>query len=151
MAKEGFRIGGWTIFFGFIAVVVIIVIGLMATFGFGLFAKGTANFRGEVQEVEQTKASGSFRIYSYEHFFELCVSAQNKEQTVKALEEELKTNPSEARVEQINVDITANKIAREESINQYNADAHKENTIGQFKSSNLPTELNANAKETQCK
>jgi hypothetical protein len=53
-------------------------------------------------------------------------------------------------VEQIHVDITANKIAREESINQYNADARKEKTIGQFRSVNLPTELNSYGKETQC-
>jgi hypothetical protein len=151
MVGEGFKWGGLTIIFGFIAIVAILAIGAMATFGFGLFAKSTANFRGEVNEVEQTKASGSFRIYSYEHFFELCVSAQNKEKAIGALQEELALHPSEGRREQVIADITANKIAREESIDQYNADAQKEKTIGQFKAANLPYELNPNEKETQCR
>lgn len=151
MAREGFRIGGWTLLFGAIAIVVVLVLGAMAVFGFGFFAKETANFRGEIQELEETKASGSFRIYSYDHFFDLCVSVQNKEKAIGALQEELELHPSEGRKEQVIADITANKIAREESINQYNTDAQKEKTIGQFKAASLPYELNSNAKETQCK
>jgi hypothetical protein len=151
MVKEGFRVSGLTLLFGAIAIVIALVLVAMAVFGFGLFAKGTANFRGEIQELEQTKASGSFRIYSYEHFFELCVSAQNKDNAIEALQEELALNPSSGRKEQVIADITANKIAREESINQYNADAQKEKTIGQFKAANLPSELNSNEKEIQCR
>lgn len=151
MFKEGFRWSGWTLLFGSIFIVIVLLFVAMLTFGFGIFAKETANFRGEVSEIEQTKASGSFRIYSYEHFFDLCASVQNKEKAIEALKEELELQPSEGRKEQVIAYITANKIAREESIDQYNADAQKEKTIGQFKSANLPYELNPLEKEIQCR
>jgi hypothetical protein len=54
-------------------------------------------------------------------------------------------------VEQIYSSITANEAIRAETINQYNVDAEKTATVGQFRASNLPYELNVNAKETQCK
>ena len=148
--KEGAKIGGAVIGLAAIAIVVALVVGAMALFGFGFFQRTTANFRGENSQIEKTKANGDYRIAAYDHFFNLCASVQSKEATINALEKELQRKPSEARVEQIYAAITANEAVRAESINQYNVDAEKAGTIGQFRASNLPSELNVNSEETSC-
>lgn len=150
--REGAEIAGKTIALAAVVLVVVLIIGAMYLFGFGLFQRGTADFRGGTEQIEKTKGSGDYRIASYDHFFNLCASVQSKEATIDALEKELsrKPDPSESRTEQIYAAITANEAIRAETINQYNVDAKKEATVGQFRASNLPYELNANAKETQC-
>lgn len=152
MVKEGAKFGGLAVLGSLGVLVLAIVIGSMWIFGWGFFQRSTANFRGETEQIEKTRANGDYRIAAYDHFFNLCASVQSKEATIKALEKELerKPGPSESRVEQIYASITANEAIRAETINQYNVDAEKTATIGQFKASNLPYELNANTEETSC-
>lgn len=151
--KEGAKYGGLAVLGSLGVLIVTILVASMWIFGWGFFQRSTANFRGETEQIEKTRANGDYRIAAYDHFFNLCASVQSKETTIKALEKELhrKPGPSEARTEQIYGAITANEAIRAETINQYNVDAEKAATIGQFKASNLPYELNVNAKETSCR
>lgn len=149
-AKDGFRLTGWSLLAGIAVIIVVLILSAMAVFGFGLFQRGTADFRGGTEQIEQTKGNGSYRIAAYDHFYDLCASVQNSEATIAALEQELETNPSESRVEQINASITANRANRASSINEYNADARKEDTLANFMASDLPYQLNSTDKETTC-
>lgn len=153
MVKEGAKWGGLAILGSAGAVILLILIVAMWIFGWGLFQRGTADFRGKTEQIEKTKANADYRIASYDHFFNLCASVQSKEATIKALEKELerKPAPSQSRTEQIYASITANEAIRAETINQYNVDAEKTATVGQFRASNLPYELNVNTEETRCK
>jgi hypothetical protein len=135
---------------GILGVLIAMVFAAMAIFGFGLFQRGTADFRGKTKQIEQTKASGTYRIAAYEHFYDLCAAVQDDEISISSLREELKTEPPQNRVTQINASLTALRSSRGEKINQYNADARKSGTIGQFKASDLPYQLNKNTEETTC-
>lgn len=109
----------------------------------------TAEPRGKLEAREQIQ-SGPFRIAAYDLFFNRCAQIQADEATIIALKEELKTNPSQSRVEQINASITALRSGRAEKINQYNADARKDYTIGQFRASALPYQLFIESEVTEC-
>lgn len=148
--KEGFRVSGLAIAAGAAVIVVALVIGAMALFGFGLFNRATADFRGTNQQIEKTRASGDYRIASYEHFFNQCVAVQNDEAQIASLKEELRTKPPADREMQVQASLTALRGSRASKINQYNADAQKEGTQGQFRSSDLPYRLDATKEETQC-
>lgn len=140
----------WLILFaGVLAIIVVIVLSIMATFGFGLFQRGTADFRGGTQAIEQTKGSGSYRIAAYDRFFDSCASIQSDEGTIKELLEERKS-ANKDRVDQINTTLTAVRSARREKIAEYNADARKTDTRGHFRSSDLPYNINAEEEITTC-
>jgi len=108
-----------------------------------------ADPKGRVQAQEQIK-SGSSRIAAYNHFFDLCASVQSDEATIVSLNQELTTGPSESRRGQIQATLTALRSGRAEKINQYNADARKDYTIGQFRSSGLPYTLDPTLEKTSC-
>lgn len=130
-------------------ILLILVIGAMFLFSFGWFSQSTADFRGRVGVAEKTKANANFRIASYDHFYDLCASVQSKESTIQALKAEA---PSDAaRASQVQGAITANLIQRNASINQYNADARKAGTSGQFRASDLPYQLDPNSEVTTCR
>jgi hypothetical protein len=74
---------------------------------------------------------------------------QSKEANITNLKTELKGKPTEEREAQLRTFITAAMNGRAELINQYNADARKEGTIGQFKASDLPYQLDLQG-ETTC-
>lgn len=128
------------------SILVLIVLGAIALGIRWIFAGPT----GQVEAREQTLGSGSYRIQAYDHFFNLCASVQTTEGQIGSLEQELKTKPSKARVEQIQASLTAIRSNRIASINQYNADAAKSYTIGQFKDADLPFSLDPTTKETTC-
>lgn len=148
--KDSGRYGMWAVIGGAVAIVVILLLTAMAVFGFGLFQRGTANFRGGTEAIEKTRGSGDFRIASYDHFFNLCAAVQSDEASMDSLNQELTTNPSDERKEQIQANLTALRSSRAEKINQYNADAHKDFTIGQFRDSNLPFTLDSSTENTTC-
>jgi hypothetical protein len=139
-----------------VVVVAVVIVGLvfasMAIFGFGFLSQKTANFRGETQKKNQVEGNGSYRIAAYDHFFDLCADVQTKESAIDALQQELasKPTPDAQRKIVINASITANRIQRASDINTYNQDARKSYTEGQFRSSDLPYQLDKSAKETSC-
>ena len=109
----------------------------------------SADERGRAQAREQIQ-SGPSRVAAYNHFFDLCAAVQTDEATLQAQREELATNPSESRRGQIQANIAALKSGRAEKINSYNADARKDYTIGQFRSSGLPYQLVLTQEVTTC-
>ena len=133
-----------------LALLAAVVIGSMAIFGWGWFQRSTADFRGETAALEQIKADPDSRISAYEHFFNLCASIQGHEDAIRALQAELDGGPSESRAEQIRGAITANQAKRDGKIRQYNADASKDYTVGQFRDANLPHQISTDSEETTC-
>lgn len=148
--KDTLKWSAGTIALGAVVIVVVIALAAMAIFGFGLFNRSTANFRGQNQQIEQTKANGQYRIAAYDHFYDLCASIQDDEASIQNLKDELATKPPTNRVTQIQASITAVKNGRRSKINEYNADARKAGTIGQFRGSGLPFSINPKAEETTC-
>ena len=122
---------------------------LVVVFAVGITRWVTADARGRLQAREQI-LSGPARIAAYNHFFDLCAQVQSDEATMRALNDELKGAPPEIRKNQIAVTLTALVAGRAEKINQYNADARKDYTIGQFRNLALPFTLDINQKETTC-
>lgn len=140
----------WIIGIGLASFILVLLLASMSIFGWGFFQRATADFRGETKALEQIKANPNSRISAYEHFFNLCASIQGHEDAIRALQAELDGNPQEDRREQIQGAITANQTQRDRKIRQYNSDASKDFTTGQFRDADLPNELDINAKETTC-
>jgi hypothetical protein len=99
----------------------------------------TAEPKGALDAREQI-LSGSSRIQAYDHFFNLCASVQTAEQNLMAAYEELATAPADDK-NRLRTNITGLLATRNGAVNQYNADAAKSYTIGQFRASNLPYTL----------
>lgn len=119
---------------GGIVLVLLLVLGLtFAIFGVRWL---TAGSRGAVEAREQIQ-SGDFRIEAYDHFYNLCAAAQTNADALNAsyIEESTAVEP---RLGQVHININAQTIALAETINQYNADARKSYTAGQFRASDLP-------------
>lgn len=129
---------------------VVIVVAVGVYFAFAVLRKQSADFRGDVAATERVKADGAYRIAAYDEFFNRCAGIQGKEATLAALKAELKTNPPADRISQIQASITAITGSRAADIAQYNANAAKTATSGQFMSSNLPYQLDPNQEKTTC-
>lgn len=136
---------------GAATVILAIVIAFMATvYGGGMLQRITADFRGETDQIEDTKANANYRIAAYDHFYDLCGSVQSIESKIGNMEDELEGADTTERKNVLNSSITASKNKRAELIASYNADARKEATQGQFKASDLPYELSENEEATVC-
>lgn len=137
-----------------IALGVAITIGLMLGLWFGItqFQRATADYRGETDLIEDTEANAHFRRTAYETFFDLCASVQSAETRIDALVEELHSDPPPRtyRAEELRATITAVRSQRASQINQYNADAAKDWTVGQFQANGLPHRLNEDQEKTTC-
>ncbi|MGI5199065.1 hypothetical protein ACQEVY_36445 [Streptomyces sp. CA-288835] len=144
VVREGTRAGAWIT--GWI--VFLVVVYLIGTFVFGGAGWITAPFRGKAQERENTVGSGEFRQGTYEEFFDLCEAAQNAEASIQALKQE-RESASDVRKSQIDQSITALKVTRIESINDYNAKAAQEHRAP-FRDEDLPYRLEADADSTTC-
>lgn len=123
---------------------------LVAVYGFGFLQRGTADFRGETGQIEQTKANSNYRIAAYDNFYDACASVRSIESKIANMQEELENTSEAQRKTVLNTSITASKNKRAELIESYNADARKEATRGQFRASDLPYELDENAEVTIC-
>lgn len=128
---------------------VLCIIYLIAVYGFGFMQRETADFRGETGQIEDTQANSSYRISAYDDFYDSCASVKSIESKIENLVDELENAEEAQRKSILNTSITAAKNKRAELIESYNADARKEATRGQFKSSDLPYELDIE-EETTC-
>jgi len=135
---------------GVLLLIVCLVVGAMFVFGFGLFSNSTANFRGNVNQTNQIQGNGSYRIAAYDHFYNLCATVQTDEGSIAAVADELKTATDPQRKLVLDASLTSLRIKRIDDINQYNADARKDKTLGQFKASNLPYPLDPTQEKTVC-
>ncbi len=101
---------------------------------------GRGNARIQIQ-------GANYRIPAYDHFFNLCASVQNAE---AGLDAQMAMSPSDRK----EYNIAALQATRARGINQYNADAAKDYTLGQFRDSGLPYHLDPSAytgeNKTQC-
>lgn len=135
------------------ALILVTLMGLAAMwlFGWGFFQRETAGFRGETRVVEQVSADAGYRIAAYESFFDLCAAVQTKEAELAAAKSELDLHEQDSwRHGQLLANITAITSARAELINQYNADAAKADTAANFRSSDLPHQLDLETETTSC-
>ncbi|TDC97802.1 hypothetical protein [Actinomadura sp. 7K507] len=150
--RDAVRHGGIVLKTGVVAIVVVLVLSVMYVFGWGLFSKTTAPWRGAAEQRESVEGSGDYRIAAYDHFHDLCAQVQSDEASLRNLRRELASEPkpTEERALQINASITALENNRAANINQYNADAAKKHTEGRFRSSGLPYRLSPSTKETSC-
>lgn len=132
-------------------IVVVLVLSLLLTIGGLGWRYVIAGPKGAVQAREQIK-SGSSRIASYNHFFDLCAAVQATEGVLAASYVELDTAEGKDR-DRVRTNLTGLLAQRARSVAQYNADARKGYTIGQFRDSGLPFELPAtytNGVTTSC-
>lgn len=119
------------------------VIGIGAAIAGGFAIKyATADVRGKVAANERIKSAPS-RIANYEHFFNLCAAVQANEAQIDALANELAASTTDRDRARVRTNITGVSAARQRAIFQYNADARKSYTAGQFRDSALPYELDA--------
>lgn len=122
-----------------------LMIGLIGVYGFGWFQRETANYRGQTQAIEQTKADADFRLYSYNTFYDLCSSVQSLEDRIGYAEAKVEVNGSaDAQTE-----LDALLSRRSQLIRDYNSKASRDFTEGQFRSNDLPYQINIEG-ETQC-
>lgn len=123
-----------------LAVVAVIAVIIGVIYLTGGIKQLTAPFRGETQEKEITEADGRYRISAYEEFYDLNAQIEAKNTQIC----DMKSNTSlPADQRETNVLALTNK--RTELVNEYNADARKEDTRAKFKASDLPYELPAEA------
>jgi hypothetical protein len=103
------------------------------SFAFGWF---TAAPQGKLQARQQIQ-SGNYRIAAYESFFNKCSSITTLDEALnQTLDNEKSDKGSDLTRDKVN--FTAQLNSRNDAANQYNVDAQKSYTVGQFKASNLP-------------
>ena len=131
--------------------IVLLALVVVAVFGIQWV---TAEPRGKLDQRERTVANGQYRIANYDSFFNLCGSIQAKEDQIRNTEDRPTDNKNgtaggftESQKQSI---LLALENSRASLIRQYNADATKEGTAGQFRDSNLPYQINVNDKDTTC-
>lgn len=133
----------WSVL-GLVAIVGLVMLIWGFSTGFQYF---TADVRGEVEKTELTAGSGEFRIFSYDYFFNKCAAIQNAEVEYDAQYGLLQSmEPGTDRDSRTRYDrqrrVVAVQLANIEQLkNQYNVDAAKEETIGQFRDSDLPSRV----------
>lgn len=95
---------------------------------------------GAVEAVEQIQ-SGQHRIAAYDHFFDLCAGVRVDEVSLDAQVEQLLVTGDQFQRTRILTNITGLKGHRAGLIEEYNANARKNYTEGQFRDDNLPYQL----------
>ena len=108
---------------------------------------------GRVAATEQIQ-SGSHRIVAYNHFFDLCAGVRADEVSLDAQNAQLLDTTDPFQRTRVQTNITGLIGHRAGLIEEYNANARKGYTEGQFRDSNLPyqlrTESYAKGEKTSC-
>lgn len=122
------------IFWGIITLLVLFG-GVMA------FRYFTAEIRGIVPAEERIQ-SADFRIYSYEYFYNQLATVNAEEANYDAQYERLQTLVADTEeYNRVQRNLAAIKAHIERLKLQYNADARKEGTRGQFRATDLPHQI----------
>jgi len=143
------RVLGW-VFLGILGVGLILG-ATAAIFGLQVATAGIVG-RGKAHIEIQSAPS---RISGYNHFFDLCASVQNAEAGIDQQTEQLKATTDPNEISRLQTNIGGLQMTRANGINQYNADASKDYTVGQFRDSMLPYHLDpspykAGGEHTRC-
>lgn len=129
---------GWAL----VVVVFLVVVGwglTAATFGLRV---ATAGIVGAGEARIEIK-SADFRLAAYPHFFDLCAAVQGHEFGIDAQYATLEVlGVDEDRTRRITLtNIAGLETAWGRDVSQYNQDANKSWTVGQFRDSDLPYQL----------
>lgn len=108
----------------------------------------TIPFFGKLEARQQIQ-SGSSRIVNYNHFFNLCASVQALEDRQAIALTSQDQAPNDFERYRVSQNIAGIAGLRAEAIRQYNQDALKDYTAGQFRDSDLPYQLSGEGK-TKC-
>jgi len=130
--------------------VVLIVVACIGIFGFGWFQRSTADFRGQTAAIEKTKANADFRLRAYDQFYDLCSQVQSLEDRIVIFEGDVKMFEGTSKEAVALTNLHALQAQRSSLIREYNAKASRGFTDGQFRSNDLPYQLDITDKETIC-
>ena len=118
-----------------------VLVGIVALTVGGLFIRYyLAGPTGAVTAVEQIQ-SGSHRIAAYNHFFDLCAGVQANEVALDAQYIQLRAMTDNSQKSRVLTNITGLIGHRASLVAEYNANARKDYTEGQFRDSDLPYQL----------
>lgn len=93
-------------------------------------------------EAYKTIHSADFRIAAYDHFFNLYASIKSLEGKIDEITDTLAVLEAGTRAYNYTLTaLTGTKGLRHEAIQQYNADAMKDWTEGQFRDNDLPYQI----------
>lgn len=91
--------------------------------------------------------SGQHRIVAYNHFFDLCAGVRADEVSLDAQNAQLETTTDAFQRTRVQTNITGLLGHRASLMEEYNANARKDYTEGQFRDSDLPYQLPTTAWE----
>ncbi len=114
----------------------IIAIGV-ASYGISWVA---APFQGMLEKRQEVQ-SGDFRLYSYEHFYDMYASAKAYTQKIENQKIRLENTEDKEERRKIRRNLNGLRNKRTEVIQEYNSDARKEESRGQFRAKDLPYKL----------
>lgn len=120
-----------------ICFIVVMFAIVFASWGWRWFS---APIKGQIGKRENVQ-SAEYRQYSYDHFFDLYADVkaiQNQIENQKMIIDNSESKKERRRYRQ---NISGLMSQRDRLIQEYNADARKEGTRGQFKADKLPTKL----------
>jgi hypothetical protein len=100
----------------------------------------TAPIRGKIEAREEIM-SGDYRIAAYNHFFDLKVAYDSADASLTALIKARDVAISDDEIERLNASIAGVESQKERTRLQYNADAAKNYTLGQFLDLKLPYQI----------
>jgi len=119
----------------------VILLVLLGTFGGWIWRYYSAPIEGKVGMREKVH-SADYRLYSYDHFFNMYSEIKAYEDQIKNQKEYLESiNQSSEEAQRIRRNINAIKNSRNSVIRKYNADAMKEDSRGQFLADDLPYQI----------
>ena len=133
--KQDAKAGGYGLLWLVIGVVVLGALVVGGTFFFGSISKSTADFLGGVSQTEKVKADGNYRIANYERFYDMDAAITSLAQQVCVMKANT-TLPADQRETNV-LALTNQRITL---VNQYNADARKNDTRANYLASDLPYE-----------
>lgn len=122
----------------FLVVMAVVIVLIGGGWAFRYF---TAPIEGRVTAQEQIQ-SAPMMITAYNHFYDLYAAIKSYDPMIQAQKDILAQTTSETDRSRILINIAGITAQKARSIQQYNADAQKEYTIGQFKDKSLPYRLN---------
>lgn len=129
------------------SVIGVIAVVLLLSAGGWAWRYYTAEVRGVVDAEEQIQ-SGDNRIQNYNWFFEMCHTVISYRDRIQNQEKRLEYDIEAKEAERVRANIAGLRSQQARAVQKYNARARQEYTAGQFKSADLPYEINEN---TDCK
>lgn len=136
----------WRLIAGVLGIILVVFVFTWFTFGLNLGLRVvTAGIVGK-SEAHIEIQSADFRLQAYPHFFDVCASVQANEDAMDISWQQLESmeegSTAWLRKQQ---DYAAQARARQEGIREYNVDANKSWTIGQFRDEDLAFQLDPEA------